>query len=105
MQASFVQIQHHLSAQSQRALLAKLNLILVNILKHEWPAKWPTFIPDLVGASKASESLCQNNMEILKLLSEEVFDFSKGVMTQVKAQHLKDSYVHASHHKCSLTIV
>ena len=37
------------------------------------------------------QSLCQNNMEILKLLSEEVFDFSKGNMTQAKAQHLKET--------------
>ena len=38
------------------------------ILKHEWPKKWPTFVSDIVGASKANESLCQNNMVILKLL-------------------------------------
>ena len=30
-------------------------------------------------------------MEILKLLSEEVFDFSSGQMTQVKAKNLKES--------------
>ena len=30
-------------------------------------------------------------MVILKLLSEEVFDFSSGQMTQTKAKHLKDS--------------
>ncbi|CAB1343937.1 unnamed protein product, partial [Coregonus sp. 'balchen'] len=61
------------------------------ILKQEWPKHWPTFISDIVGASRTSESLCQNNMIILKLLSEEVFDFSSGQMTQVKAKHLKDS--------------
>uniref|UniRef100_A0A671L5S6 Exportin-1 n=1 Tax=Sinocyclocheilus anshuiensis TaxID=1608454 RepID=A0A671L5S6_9TELE len=66
-------------------------MILVQILKQEWPKHWPTFISDIVGASRTSESLCQNNMIILKLLSEEVFDFSSGQMTQVKAKHLKDS--------------
>jgi exportin-1 len=30
-------------------------------------------------------------MTILKLLSEEVFDFSAGNMTQMKAKHLKDT--------------
>merc|ERR1719492_740599 len=30
-------------------------------------------------------------MVILKLLSEEVFDFSRGQMTQTKAKHLKDT--------------
>lgn len=63
------------------------------ILKQEWPKHWPTFISDIVGASRTSESLCQNNMVILKLLSEEVFDFSSGQITQVKAKHLKDRQV------------
>ncbi|EGW13187.1 Exportin-1 [Cricetulus griseus] len=63
------------------------------ILKQEWPKHWPTFIGDIVGASRTSESLCQNNMVILKLLSEEVFDFSSGQITQVKAKHLKDRQV------------
>lgn len=30
-------------------------------------------------------------MTILKLLSEEVFDFSSGQLTQTKAKHLKDT--------------
>ena len=55
------------------------------VLKQEWPQRWPSFVPDLVGASKTSETLCENSMIILKLLSEEVFDFSRGSMTQVPA--------------------
>ena len=57
----------------------------------EWPHKWPNFVPDIVGASKTSETLCENSMAILKLLSEEVFDFSKGELTQVKIRDLKNS--------------
>ena len=57
--------------------------LLLQVLKQEWPNKWPSFIPDLVGASKTSETLCENSMIILKLLSEEVFDFSRGHLTQV----------------------
>ena len=75
----------------EKVYLNKLNIILVQILKREWPKNWPTFIGDIVGASKTNESLCQNNMIILKLLSEEVFDFSTGQMTQAKAKHLKDT--------------
>ncbi len=37
-------------------------------MKQEWPLHWPTFIDDIVGASKTSEPLCTNNMAILKLL-------------------------------------
>nr|CAG4640611.1 EOG090X00LI [Eulimnadia texana] len=79
------------SLEREKTYLSKLNMILVLILEREWPKHWPTFIPDIVGASKTNESLCQNNMAILKLLSEEVFDFSSGNMTQMKAKHLKDS--------------
>lgn len=75
----------------EKTYLQKLNIILVLILKREWPHNWESFIPDIIGASKTNESLCQNNMHILKLLSEEVFDFSSGQMTQTKAKHLKDS--------------
>lgn len=42
--------------------------VFLQILKFEWPANWPAFIGDIVGASKTNESLCQNNMIILKLL-------------------------------------
>ncbi|XP_071961945.1 exportin-1-like [Antedon mediterranea] len=77
--------------EKEKVYLGKLNMILVQIVKQEWPKNWPTFISDIVGASKTNESLCQNNMIILKLLSEEVFDFSSGQMTQAKAKHLKDS--------------
>jgi exportin-1 len=71
--------------------LSRLNLVLVQILKQDWPQNWPTFISDIVNASKASESLCENNMKILQLLSEEIFDFSKDTMTSVKIKQLKDS--------------
>jgi exportin-1 len=77
--------------QREKVLIAKLNLTLVEILKQEWPHNWPTFISDLVGSSKTSEVLCENNMQILKLLSEEVFDFSKDQMVTEKIKSMKES--------------
>lgn len=74
-----------------KTYLNKLNVILVQVLKREWPKNWETFITDIVGASQTNESLCENNMIILKLLSEELFDFSSGQITQTKAKHLKDT--------------
>ncbi|XP_042048813.1 protein EXPORTIN 1A-like isoform X1 [Salvia splendens] len=79
------------SFQRERLYVNKLNIILVQILKHEWPARWRSFIPDLVAAAKSSETICENCMAILKLLSEEVFDFSRGEMTQQKIKELKQS--------------
>jgi len=72
-------------------MLNRLNLVLVSILKQDWPHNWPSFISDIVGSSKTNESLCENNMRILKLLSEEVFDFSKETMTAAKVKTMKDS--------------
>lgn len=69
--------------------MKKLNIILVKILKHEWPERWQNFIPDLVLAAKSNETICENFMVILKLLNEEVFDFSRGEMTQQKIKELK----------------
>lgn len=120
-------LQHH------RVYLSKLNLILVQILKQEWPHNWcvlppshtagglrirpagagscgepsdlraavlttvhalpsrrPNFIPDIVEASQNSETLCENNMHILRLLSEEIFDFSTDQMTIAKIKELKE---------------
>ena len=37
-------------------------------MKHEWPKNWPTFVSDIIGASKANETICENNMKILRLL-------------------------------------
>ncbi|XP_041015221.1 protein EXPORTIN 1A-like isoform X2 [Juglans microcarpa x Juglans regia] len=79
------------SFRLERLYVNKLNIILVQILKHEWPVRWRSFIPDLVAAAKTSETICENCMTILKLLSEEVFDFSRGEMTQQKIKDLKQS--------------
>lgn len=76
----------------QKLYIGKLNVTLVRIIAQEWPAKWENFIPEIVGASKTNESLCENNMQILQLLSEEVFDFSSGNMTAARASQLKASF-------------
>ena len=72
-------------------LLSRFNLVLVQILKQDWPQNWPTFISDIVSSSKTSESFCENNMKILKLLSEEVFDYSKDSMVSAKVKTMKES--------------
>ena len=76
----------------ERTLLGKLNTTLIQILKQEWPHNWPNFIPEIVSASRGSLSICENNMAILRLLSEEVFDFSAEQMTQAKARNLKNQF-------------
>ena len=77
--------------ETQRALINKIDLTLVSVLKQEWPHNWPEFIPEIVMSSGSSYNVCENNMIILKLLSEEVFDYSQDQLTQAKAQQLKVS--------------
>ena len=77
--------------ETQRALINKIDLTLVSVLKQEWPHNWPEFIPEIVMSSRSSYNVCENNMIILKLLSEEVFDYSQDQLTQAKAQQLKIS--------------
>ncbi|THH04477.1 hypothetical protein EW145_g5485, partial [Phellinidium pouzarii] len=76
--------------RKEKSYVNKLNLALVQILKQEWPHNWPNFIPELVESSRTNLSLCENNMVILKLLSEDIFDFSAEQMTQAKTKNLKN---------------
>ncbi|KLU91186.1 exportin-1 [Magnaporthiopsis poae ATCC 64411] len=77
------------SLRAQKTLLNKLNLVLVSILKQEWPHNWPTFINEIITSCHTSLSICENNMIILRLLSEEVFDYSAEAMTSTKTRNLK----------------
>lgn len=79
------------SLHSDRTLLNKLNLVLVSVLKQEWPHNWPTFINEIISSCHSSLPICENNMAILRLLSEEVFDFSEDQMTSAKRRELKQS--------------
>jgi exportin-1 len=38
--------------RKERAYVTKINNVLVQIVKHDWPHRWPSFIPDLVGAAR-----------------------------------------------------
>eukprot|EP00929_Paragymnodinium_shiwhaense_P072147 TRINITY_DN36620_c0_g1_i1.p1 TRINITY_DN36620_c0_g1~~TRINITY_DN36620_c0_g1_i1.p1 ORF type:complete len:1124 (+),score=340.44 TRINITY_DN36620_c0_g1_i1:201-3572(+) len=78
-------------ATTQRHFLTKLNETLVHIVKQEWPHSWENFISDICASSRGSQSLCENNLRILNLLSEEVFTFGKDHMVSSKVMKLKDS--------------
>ena len=76
---------------SQKHFLTKLNETLVHIVKQEWPHQWSNFIPDICNSSKTNQSLCENNLRILNLLSEEVFSFGRTSMVSRKVTRLKDT--------------
>ena len=74
----------------EKTYTGKLDTTLIQILKQEWPHNWPNFIPEIVSSSKGSLSICENNMTILRLLSEEIFDYSAEQMTTSKTKNLKN---------------
>ena len=74
-----------------QSLLRKLNECLVAVLKQEWPHNWPSFIDEMVSSGKSSEPICENNMKVLGLLVEEIFDFSEEDMLSSKVLKLKES--------------
>jgi hypothetical protein len=53
-------------------LINKLNVVIVIIAKNEWTTTWPNFISELCNSSKSDPNLCENNMKLLILLSEEM---------------------------------
>jgi exportin-1 len=72
-------------------LLNKLDQTLVSIVKHEWTTTWKEFITEICEASKTHQGICENTMNLLKLLSEEIFDFSKDEINSKKANELKET--------------
>mmetsp|Transcript_14156 Transcript_14156/g.26635 ORF Transcript_14156/g.26635 Transcript_14156/m.26635 type:complete len:1075 (+) Transcript_14156:1490-4714(+) len=71
--------------------LAKLNQVLVAIVKREWTTTWVEFIPEICQASRTSQPLCENTMHVLKLLSEEIFDNTHNPLSSAKRRQLKEA--------------
>eukprot|EP00923_Selenidium_pygospionis_P028632 GHVN01051325.1.p1 GENE.GHVN01051325.1~~GHVN01051325.1.p1 ORF type:complete len:1134 (-),score=196.33 GHVN01051325.1:166-3567(-) len=73
---------------TEKFLLTKINETLIKVVTREWPERWPSFIPDLCNAAKTNQNICENNMRILNLLSEEVFDFGNSHLTSRRVESL-----------------
>ncbi|TBU06910.1 exportin 1 [Hamiltosporidium magnivora] len=87
------------SEQQDQIILNRFDIILVEILKKDWPRNWPTFISDLITASQnSSMEVCRNSLEILKRLNEEIFMFGEGNITTVRKRmlqnQLKNEFIH-----------
>ncbi|KRX01384.1 Armadillo-type fold [Pseudocohnilembus persalinus] len=78
--------------KEQQNQLSICNSILIQILKYEWDTTWQSFIPDICTASKSNENLCKNNLKLLRMLSEEIFDYSKNSLTSQKKGEMKKKF-------------
>ncbi|KAF7458676.1 putative exportin 1 [Cryptosporidium felis] len=68
--------------------LNKTNETLIMIVKQEWPDNWENFITEICNASRTNQYICENTMKLLRLLSEEVFDFGEDQMVSKKVERL-----------------
>ena len=84
-------VQNH-NNKNERVCLGKANSILVEIIKKEWDSGWTSAISDLVKSSIQDQEICENNFNILKELSQEVFEFSKHKMTSAHISTLKQRF-------------
>lgn len=77
----------------------KLNSVLVEIAKKDWPTRWPDFVSCLVNTSlelfSVSMGFASNALVILKLVNEELFRKTRRITTarrQIMQQRLKEEY-------------
>jgi exportin-1 len=81
------------SAHEQQYLLTKLNATLISIVKFEWRTTWRSFIPDICTHALVSQLKCENALNILRMMSEEIFDFSKNQILQSEVRQLKEQMI------------
>ena len=86
----FVTDNNFYSNPQNSFVINKLNIIIVIIAKNEWTTTWLNFISELCNSSKSDQNLCENNMKLLILLSEEINVFWKNSLTAKKAYELRE---------------
>jgi exportin-1 len=86
----FVMDKEFYANSANHFVINKLNIVIVLIAKNEWTTTWPNFISELCASSKSDANMCDNNMKLLILLSEEINTFWKNSITAKKAYELRE---------------
>lgn len=73
------------SSRATDIILQKFNSVLIEIVKKDWPNKWPNFINDLIVTSQStSMQVSMNSLIILKNINEQVFLVEDEITTTKK---------------------
>ncbi|ELA42365.1 uncharacterized protein VICG_00463 [Vittaforma corneae ATCC 50505] len=73
------------SALPSDIILQKFNSVLIEIVKKDWPKRWPTFISDLIATSQStSMQVSMNSLVILKNINEQLFIVGDEIATTKK---------------------
>lgn len=67
--------------RQSKVLLTKLNSTLVSIAKRLWPVRWPDFIKDICISAKLTDPMIENNLNLLRIVGEEIFEFGSKTLT------------------------
>jgi exportin-1 len=62
-------------------LLSTANQVFIEILKFEWPGRSPDLVSELVSSGNSSPEMCQNCMLLLRMLAQELGEFSDSNLT------------------------
>lgn len=81
----------NLHDKTYQFLLRKANMVLITIVQQEWNTDWKNFISDICNSSQQDQSVCENNLEILRILSEEIYDYSKNRIISSQVKELKET--------------
>ena len=72
-------------------LLDRLNMVVIEVMKYEWPGNWKNFILDLIDASNRNQEVCKNSLKLLQRLSEEICECSVVNLTVERVNEMKSA--------------
>ena len=73
-------------------LLNRLDFIIVNISKYEYPQVWPSFIDDLLNLASESIECCRNAMLCIEYFSAEISEFAENSLTSARAGEMVNAF-------------
>jgi exportin-1 len=79
------------SAEVDPRLLTFLDLVLIEMLKQEWPHENQTLLWDLIASASQSRGLCLNNLQIFYLFSQDVLERGEETMLSMRFREVKTS--------------
>lgn len=83
----------NLTDNNRQYLARYANLVLLNILKYDWPQSWPNFIPDILEASHSSPSMCANTFFILQSLAQEFTEFAENSLSSNRQGEMSSTFI------------
>ena len=75
---SFSYFDNFITNNCNEGLITQTELLIINILKYEWPQNWPSFVSDLMNLLQQNAFFVKYVLEIFTILGEEITNFSQS---------------------------